>query len=588
MGFGKALTLLAAALAWTISIAGIAIVGISIIKLFIVLVIAFPYVSLTTLSAMLALGVYRLMPLTEPSYPPSHREDFRVQVNPNQNENEKQKELNQNLLEACYNLEFPKIRQAVEAGASLDAKDNENNTPLHIICLKISNRFLPNFSTIITYLLEMGANPFTLNGRNHSAFHLILNKGLHNIFALFKKTKHTDPQGLSIYNSPLQTPGDERKTPLTAVIQNILSAADKKLFLETLLECGADPNLPALIAEAMDGNHHSTPLIGLFYLLKKAIADNADDNTLNIIHATCLSFLARGANPLAKITIEYYESYSMKRKHKMFLTEEALPDHPLMNDIVQRANRILDESGKIDYSVSEGVVLSQDEKLLNKTITEAIQFQKALPGSNALTKLIDLFIRKPNIKAIECLVNLVTPETSGYAHLCRELANQYLGSATIEFDETVKENNVPDLDPVSKTGRDITLLDDKPEKQKAVIEYRRLCLLYCLKGSFSKEKDPAAQKIKQHLQWQLEKYMKDWERKDAVNGLQEKSEDDIFEITSTKLVEATCVAAALHKLQSQQAKQAKATAVNENEAPGQGTTNSLTNGTTPTPRLQAV
>ncbi len=571
-----------------LAIAGAGTVGLTIFGLHAIkLLIAFPYVSLPLLglSAVLSLSVYLRRPRRQPLYP-RQEEDFRVQVNPNQNENEKQKELNQNLLEACYNLEFPKIRQAVEAGASLDAKDNENNTPLHIICLKINNRFLPNFSTIITYLLEMGANPFTLNSQEYSAFHLILNKGLHEIFALFKKTKHKDPQGLSIYNYTLKAVKSGRKTPLTAVIQDTaLSAADKKLFLETLLECGADPSLPALITQTID--HHgysfstiSTPLMGLFYLLKKAIADNADDNTLNIIHATCLSFLARRANPLAKMTIEYYENNSMKRKHKMFLTEEELPDHPLMNDLVQRAKSILNESDKIDFSISEEVVLSQDEKLLNKTITEAIQFQKALPGSNALTKLIDLFIRKANIKAIECLVNLVTPKTPGYAHLYRELANQYLDSATIEFDEAVKENNVPDLDPVSKTGRDITLLDDKPEKQNEVIEYRRLCLLYCLKGSFSKEKDPAAQKIKQHLQWQLEKYMKDWERKDAVNGLQEKSEDDIFEITSTKLVEATCVAAALHKLQSQQAKQAKVVAVN-------GTTTTV-NAPTPIPASATV
>lgn len=466
-----------------------------------------------------------------------------------------QNKLNNELLNACDELDLPAIRKSIEAGAQIETQRN-GKTPLIIICEKANRRFLSSIRNIIIYLLGQGADPFQLF-QGKTAFQFIVQKGLHELFSLFKEAKVKEKNGVSIENFLSQLVSQNYQyscTPLTSlIVDTTLSLETKKTCLETLLAMGADTEAKGCIHFQLTQNmlgpyplypnsqsaesEASAPLIGLLRALKVAIEKNENAETvLKPLYDMCDLLLKKGANPLAKTT----RRANHEETTFTLILDKDLPDHPLMNELLARFNEAMDLRNQNTFKVSDEAAKSQDEAILEKLIQDGLIAQR-LSQNNVVILLTEAFLSQKNIKGLECLLNAVTPKTPGYALLCREMANQYRDSAVMAFDEaTGVVINADNAELQKDRKRNITLLEDKPEAKAEVEEYRRLFLLYCLKGAASREKDPKVQDIKNHLAWEFKKHMFAWEDIPAIDG--DKKEEDIFDFATQRLVSETRLA----------------------------------------------
>lgn len=393
-----------------------------------------------------------------------------------------QKKINENLMTACRDGHWKGMQEALQKGATVNYVDEEGNTPLHAACdseteglgEEEADRMAMGHKQIIIYLLSQGADPAKQNGRGFTPLHHAALQGFFPVFNFFKQQPF-------LYN--LATPSNV--TPLMEVmVSQKLSLATRNICITRLLKLGAEPNQQSTCL--VRGCQYLTTPLGaavLCYLLDFDLV-LTDKRWFSMIEL----LVKNGATPMAHF--HAYTSGSKKSNRSTILNLIANPSEyvnsyylTLTNNQIASLTELFEKTSYAKISITE-LAKATTTQGIQAAVKVAVDLQKLTDSyDNACIELADAYFQIPqNSEGLQELLKNLRVVDIGYAHLHELFAHSYLDTLSGDLE---------------------------PEQQD---ECRRLCLMHCLKGLASQERD-SEHKIEtmKSLNTLLSALLRDWQ-----------------------------------------------------------------------------
>ncbi|MBS0288653.1 MAG: ankyrin repeat domain-containing protein [Proteobacteria bacterium] len=473
-------------------------------------------------------------------------------------------EADNQLIEACQGGDLKSVKQALKNGAYVNCRF-DGKTPLHYAC----DQQGIGFQRIAGILLAHGADALAKDKYGLIPLHYAARHANHEMFDLFKDIKVPSLSSPSIFDYPkpglkLEAQGIG-ETPLVMVIQaydHKVSAERKKAAVNKLIALGANLNIRCEIHMSTTSEWYADLISPLGVCIRKTLellCDHTYDNNANDLTRAkammelCKILMENGANPMAQRRI-YQKSGG---KYEYYKTAEMLDSIDANNfGLMIRGNEFKELKGAIEkaaqtqnteYNAKDFANANTEEEIA-AAIEETAIFHK-LGAKNAFIKLANVFLESDpvNMAGLETVLNYLTVQDRGYAHIHNILANQYFQSAGAVFDEAFKEANSSNSSLRNHFKRDVSLLKDS-KQQKEVNEYRKLCLKHCLMGLLTQEREGKSKIAAiQLLNKLLTMSIKEWSLETLeISENEMNSQDDVMGWIAEKLIEITQFKAQAH------------------------------------------